>query len=322
MTNELTIAKTGTLDTIRREIERDPRLKSEHSRRGYLADLTAFEEWRAGRPMTRLLVEEYTKTLIDAGKSPNTINRTLAAIRWWARRLADLAFEGAMDRAQREEIVTQAGRIASVGDVKGQRQQKGRHIGNGELDALLTCCTEDPSPAGARDAAIIALAWATGARRSELAGLTLADLVITGEDDADLVIKGKGDKARTTYLYNGALAYLRDWLAIRGGEQGPLFYAINKGGRVLTGHGVSDEAIAQMLDKRAATAGVRALTWHDFRRTFAGNLLDGGTDLATAQKLMGHSSPVTTAAYDRRPEQARRRALQGVHVPYRRRGLL
>ena len=56
--------------------------------------------------------------------------------------------------------------------------------------------------------------------------------------------------------------------------------------------------------------------WHDARRTLAGELLDHGADLATVQKILGHASPVTTAAYDRRPEETRRKALRGLHLPY------
>ena len=76
------------------------------------------------------------------------------------------------------------------------------------------------------------------------------------------------------------------------------------------------EALAQMLEKRRVQAGLRRLTWHDFRRTFAGNLLDNGNDLVTVQKLMGHASPTTTAAYDRRGEEVKRRASRSLHVPY------
>lgn len=94
---------------------------------------------------------------------------------------------------------------------------------------------------------------------------------------------------------------------------------INKGGNVQFGHGVSDTALVKMLEKRRAQASVKSLSWHDFRRTFAGNLLDNGYDLVTVQKLMGHSSPTTTAGYDRRGEEVRRKAARSLHVPYRRR---
>ena len=117
-----------------------------------------------------------------------------------------------------------------------------------------------------------------------------------------------------------------DWLALREptpGEEtaggGPLWYAIRKGGHVQVGRGVSDEALAQMLAKRAEEAGVHDLSWHDFRRTFAGNLLDAGVDLVTVQKLMGHASPATTSGYDRRGEEVKRKAVRNLHVPYRRR---
>jgi hypothetical protein len=105
MSTQLTV--TGKIDQalIEREIERDPRLKSKHTKRGYKRDLAAFEEWRAGRPITKLLVEEYAAHLQEAGKSPSTINRTLASIRWWARRVADLAFEQTMDRETRDEVL-------------------------------------------------------------------------------------------------------------------------------------------------------------------------------------------------------------------------
>ena len=40
----------------------------------------------------------------------------------------------------------------------------------------------------------------------------------------------KGDKARAVDVVNGAYASLADWLAIRGNDPGPLFYAIRRGG--------------------------------------------------------------------------------------------
>jgi site-specific recombinase XerD len=91
---------------------------------------------------------------------------------------------------------------------------------------------------------------------------------------------------------------------------------VNKGGDVLVDHGLSAEALARMLEKRRVQAGLRRLTWRDFRRTFAGNVLDNGNDLVTVQKLMGHASPTTTAAYDRRGEEVKRRASRSLHVPY------
>jgi len=310
----------ATLDTDPRAVigqllANDPRLISKHTTRQYRSDLLGFDTWRAGRTITKTLVEEYAAKLQAEGKAPATINQRLASIRWYARKIADLA----TDYGQDAEIARHAARVATVRDVKGERPETGRHIEQGELGALIDVCIADTSPAGIRDAAIIALAWSTGLRRDEISRIELHELVNQTDEGLDIGILGKGGKVRAVYVNDGAHAALMDWLELRGDAEGSLFVDVNKAGRIGTGS-MSGEALRKMLDKRSQEAQLsKPVTWHDFRRTFAGNLWDARIDGVTIQKLMGHASQNQTAKYDRRPEATRRAAVKVLHVPYKKR---
>jgi len=315
----ITIKSMG-MDVINEQLAKDPHIKSRHTRRGYRRDLAEFEAWRQGRLFTKLLVEEYASELQQQGAAPSTINRKLSAVRWMARRLAELAEDNVtMDQEQREQVTRLALRAAKVENVTGERHERvGRHIKPGEIEAIISTCQADPTPAGVRDAAMFAILYAAGLRRGELVALTMGDVIPQDGEAYDLrIIKGKGDKSRTVPVDNGAALALRDWLALRGSADGPVFCYIRKDGRIFPDHGVTGHAVLKVQRKRAEQAGVPELMLHDWRRTFAGDLLDKGVDLATVADLMGHSSTNTTRNYDRRGAEARRKAVRGLFVPYK-----
>jgi integrase len=206
-------------------------------------------------------------------------------------------------------------KLADVPSVRGSTLPAGRGVTPGELGAMMRAC-DDETDAGARDAAIIAVGYAAGLRRAELASLTVAALV---SDDGELItlrVTGKGTKERACYLDNGGAAALRGWLAVRGLDDGPLFYAGLRGGHLVRGHGMTAQAIRDVVARRAAQAGAGRTSPHDLRRSFVSDLLDSGTDISTVAALAGHASVNTTQRYDRRGDAAKKRAARSLHVPY------
>jgi integrase len=79
---------------------------------------------------------------------------------------------------------------------------------------------------------------------------------------------------------------------------------------------LTNQAIYTILAKRGNQAGVKHFRPHDLRRTFVCSLLDSGADIATVAKMAGHASVNTTARYDRRPEETKRKAASLLHIPY------
>ena len=212
-------------------------------------------------------------------------------------------------------------RAIDLAPVRGESLPRGRALSAGELRALFGACN-DGKNAGARDAALLGVLYGCGLRRAEAVALDVADY---SRDANELVIRsGKGNKARNVYLPPGASAALDRWVWLRGENVGrdenqPLFLPVLKGkaaagGRIVLRR-LTDQSVMDILLRRARQAGLKRTSPHDFRRTFISDLLDAGADIATVQKMAGHSNVSTTARYDRRGEAAKQRAASLLHVP-------
>ncbi len=229
--------------------------------------------------------------------APATANKHLSALRGALKAAWRL---GAMDT---DDYL----RAVDLRPVSGTRLPAGRNVEHSELVALLAHCRADHSPAGVRDAAVIGLAYLSGTRRAELVALHLADV---DTDPAAIRVVGKGGKERLVPLSPTVGPLLEAWLDLRGDSDGPLFCAIDRAGNVRLGRTLTGEAIRQVLSRRTLGAGLAAISPHDLRRTYAGDLLDAGADLPAVQQLMGHASPSTTSRYDRRGDKVRRSAAE------------
>jgi site-specific recombinase XerD len=263
----------------------------------------------AGQPWHLLRYEHTVRIraiLTERGWSPSYVNKHLVALRRVMREAWRLGRMNAEDYQRAADLPT----------LQHTRLPTGQHVPPEVTGAALSACDQDGSPAGVRDGALLAVLYSTGCRRAEIAALALADYDTAARS---LRVRGKRDKERLVYLTAEAVARVEAWLAVRGPAAGALFSPINKAGRLRAPGGrpapMTGQAIADILTRRLSAAGASRRTPHDFRRTFIGELLDAGVDLATTQALVGHASPVTTARYDRRPETRRREAVDRLRLP-------
>jgi site-specific recombinase XerD len=236
------------------------------------------------------------------GWAPATINKYMSAIRGVAEQSWRL---GLMNSETRD-------RIKAVAGSKGTRLPAGRQVPEAERDALLAAC-DDGTPKGTRDAAVIALMYATGARRAELASL---DISGWSPSARQFRVIGKRNKERILPVSTEAVPLLTAWLRVRGPSPGPVFCPVRKNGAIAIAR-LTGQTMLDIVKERSKHAGLRhgeAPSPHDFRRTVVGDLLDEGADLATVQRIAGHSSPATTARYDRRPDAAMLAAVDKLHI--------
>lgn len=236
--------------------------------------------------------------------SPATVNKMLSALR---KTLEQAWLLGQMN-------VDDYMRAVKLEPVTGETIPTGRHLSGDEIRAMIDACKRDENhPAGARDAAMIALMYIALLRRKEVVNLSLSDYnPATGE----IRISGKRNKERIAYIENGAKEALQAWLAIRGDAPGALFVAVNRGGNIITHEHLSPEAVYQIIDKRSTSAGVENNSPHNFRRTGASDYLAADVDVLTVSKLGGWNNLRTLKRYDRRPEEAKKKAAQKLHIPY------
>lgn len=238
------------------------------------------------------------RTMLAERYAPATANKHLAALR---RVLKECWQLGLMTVEEYE-------RAANVKAVKTQTLPKGRALSLEELAALLDACARDATPAGVRDAALIAVMTAGGPRRSEVVALQLADYERAA---GRLTIRsGKGNKDRTIYVSGDAQTALEDWLTLRGSSAGAIFTSTTHAGATMT-----DQAVLVILQKRATEAHVAAFSPHDLRRTMITRLLEAGADVVVVSRLAGHADPATTARYDRRGEAAKQQAAAKLQLP-------
>ena len=285
---------------------------SPHTVRAYDSDITQYLAWVAGdqqRKMSELTVDDLDLTSVrahlaelnKAGKARSSVARKLSALRTFVKYL------------RREDLIAHDPTAMAVAPKRDQTIPT--HLSEPELARLI----EMPStgdPLGRRDRAILELFYASGLRLSELVGIDLEDLNLSGRM---VRVMGKGGKERLLPFNQSTVLALRAWLADRAGiladrqtrarrrtvvaprktvagvrqkaPTEPLF--LNARGGRLTGRSVD-----RLLRRYVAQCSTRlGISPHALRHSFATHLLQRGADLRAIQELLGHSRLSTTQRY-------------------------
>jgi integrase/recombinase XerC len=161
---------------------------------------------------------------------------------------------------------------------------------------------------GKRDHALFELAYSSGLRLSELAGLDVdrVDLA-TGE----VRVWGKGAKERIVPVGAAAQAALATWLTERAAMPSVDEHALFVGVR---GRRIAPRQIQRRLATLAIQRGInRHVHPHMLRHSFASHVLQSSGDLRAVQEMLGHASIASTQVYTHLDFQALSKVYDAAH---------
>jgi site-specific recombinase XerD len=261
------------------------------SYRDALALLLPFAAGERHRPVDQLEVADLSPELVRRFLgyleevrhcSISTRNQRLAASHAFAR------FIGARD----PELLAWCAEVTAI---PFKKSHKGTlpYLEKAEMDAILAApdtCTKQ----GRRDHAMLLFLYNSGARASEAANLTIADLELG--PSAAVKIVGKGNKERQCPLWHSTAGALKTLIAGRGGQE-PVF--LNRRGQPITRFGIFAlvRRYAAQATRCVPTVGAKRVSPHVIRHTTAVHLLRAGVDINTIRAWLGHVSLDTTNIY-------------------------
>lgn len=214
-------------------------------------------------------IEDFKKWLLQDGLTHKTINYYLIGIRVFLK------------YCEKKKI-----KCMNPYDVEKYARIKNKEVKlltDAQLEIFLTSKVNDKSDLLAN------LLFGTGLRIFELHDL---DLSKVSKDKNYATITGKGDKERIVYLMGNSHKMLIKYMEEEDRYTGPIF--LNKHGEPLTIRYM--QGIVNERAKRLLPYGTH-ISAHMLRHHFATTLLNKGAKLSTVQKVLGHSSVITTMKY-------------------------
>ncbi len=164
-----------------------------------------------------------------------------------------------------------------------------------EVEAILGA-PDRATWSGSRDHAMLMTLYNTGARVSEVAALSVADVTLA--HGRAVRIHGKGRKERVVPLWKGTVNVLKRWLIrVSTSPETPLFP--NRDGNRLSRSGIEERLRRAVLRARQLCPSLRnrRVSPHTFRHTTAMHLLQSGVDMTVIAMWLGHENLATTHQY-------------------------
>ena len=251
-----------------------------HTLESYERDLTRLQEWASGTgkqiaELTRPDLRKWIASLSRDGLAPTSIARAVSATRGFFK---FLMLDGHIKSHPAEDL-----------DTPQRFSYLPKFLTEDEIDRLLAA-PNISTPEGIRDRAVLEVMYASGLRVSELVALKQADVDLLA---GLLVCHGKGSKERRVPLGKSSIHWLQQYAAVKAGYGKQSFPNVFlHRGKPFTRH------IAwAMIKRHAERAGIKNVSPHTLRHSFATHLLQRGADSRSVQALLGHSDISTTQIY-------------------------
>src|ERR1043166_4418265 len=261
------------------QVEKGLAANSVESYRRDLARLKSYAEacGRGPEALGKAELSRFVMSLTREGLSARTVARMISSVRGFYH---FLLLDGHLKSDPTSDLQSP------------QAEQKLPRFLTREEVELLINAPDTQTPAGIRDRAMIELLYATGLRVSELVGLTTSSVDLDG---GTLFCAGKGSKQRRVPVGRSAIAWLQRYeparRALLAGRESPRLF-VGPSGRAVT-----RQVFWAALKKYAARAGLRGVSPHVLRHSFATHLLEHGADTRSVQAMLGHSDLATTQIY-------------------------